>query len=858
MPATNEFPHLHWTYEGPFDASFGGGRKQPPEVEAAKADRRGHSGRIRGQIDSMKRDALAQAEERRVAGLPEVQGKGFLLKVPEGTDVDALAHALGVELVAETESGLMFAASDTLELEKLLDVLSKFEGGIDGGGNAASVLDVFHGKDDERKLSELLVGRVRDLWPFKDETVYTFDLGIQTAASSRTVEWTRLPRKAKDQSEEDRVRQVADLRRNDRIRADDSWMEAADDRFAELQAFILHYGGVVIDGLKHNEPAETRKGIVFPDSVEVRIRMPGKGFRDFIENFRHLFEVSLPPNVRYLPGSPEAEGEEGDLTVLSPDPNAPKVCVIDSGIQEEHRWIEPAIDKASSRCFLPDREPDDVADYVSPRGHGTRVAGAILYPREVPKAGEVQPVAWIQNARVLDENNDLPETLPPERYLTEVVAHFGGEEARTKIFNHSISDSKPCEGKRMCSWAAKIDDLAHQNDLLFIQTTGNVEPAATFEALKDGGTHPAQLLQDHAKIASPGQSLHALTVGCVAHAVFDDGVLRSFAQQADFPSAFTRSGYSPLWSVVKPEIVEYGGDQIHEDPLSRRILTNRATAPELVASTRHGEPAISSDDVGTSFAAPKVAHIAAHLQRLFPEASPQLYRALIVQSAQWPEWAANGADLDEVLRLIGYGVPSLERATTNNPQRVTLITEDAKEIWSKQYHLYQIPIPEEIRSAALEARIRIDVTLAYTACPRRTRSRRTGYLETWLDWRAICRDEPLDHFKTRMEGNGTRSYPELPWCIHQKPQHGEVEVSRDRGSVQKDWAIIEANQLPEDLAIAVRAHVGWNHKEGGGLARYCLAVSFEALDTELPIYATIEAEVRAESRSEAEIEILVP
>ena len=850
MPDKNEFPHLHWTYEGPFNVAFTGGRETPPEVEAARADRKGHSGKIRGQIDLMQRDAVAQMEERRAAGLPEVIGKGFLLRVPEGTDVDALAHALGVELVAETESGLMFAASETVDLETLVEVLSKFESDIRGGGNAASVLDVFHQKDDERKLSELLVGRVHEQWPFKDEIIYTFDLGIQTAASSRTVEWTRLPRRQKDQSDEDRAEQTADLRLGDRVRADEDWMDAADRRFNELQTLLQHYGGEVIDGLKHQQPAETRTGIVFPDSIEVRVKMSGKGFRDLVENFRHLFEVSLPPDVRYLPGSPEAEGKEGDLEILSPEADAPKVCVIDSGIQEEHRWLEPAIDKVSSRCFLPEREPDDVADYVSPRGHGTRVAGAVLYPREVPTNGSIHPVAWIQNARVLDDDNCLPDTLPPERYLVETVAHFGGEAPRTKIFNHSISDSKPCESKRMCSWGAKIDDLVHRHDILFVQVSGNVGTPAIFDSLKDGGAHPAQLLEEHAKIASPGQSLHALTVGSISIAEVLEGPRRSFARYPDFPCAFTRAGYSPLWNVVKPEVVEYGGDRLHETPLSRSMPTSIATAPELIASTLHGEPAISSDDVGTSFAAPKVAHIAAHLQRLFPEASPQLYRALIVQSAQWPEWSANGVDLDEVLRLIGYGVPSLERATTNNAQRVTLITADAKEIWSKQYHLYQIPIPDEIRGAALEARIRIDVTLAYTACPRRTRSRRTGYLETWLDWRAVCHDEPLDDFKSRMEGNRTRSYRELPWCIHQKPQHGAVDVSRDRGSVQKDWAIVEANQLPAEFAIAVRAHVGWNHKEGGGLARYCLAVSFEALDAELPIYTAIEAGVQVEAETE--------
>lgn len=106
-----------------------------------------------------------------------------------------------------------------------------------------------------------------------------------------------------------------------------------------------------------------------------------------------------------------------------------------------------------------------------------------------------------------------------------------------------------------------------------------------------------------------------------------------------------------------------------------------------------------------------------------------------------------------------------------------------------------------------------------------------------------------------MQGADSRSYPGIPWKIHQSGQYGDVEINRNQGSIQKDWAVIESNQLPEDFAIAVRAHVGWNHKEGGGLARYCLAVSFEALDSELPIYSAIETAVRVESRTEAATEI---
>ncbi|GAA5484698.1 S8 family peptidase [Haloferula sargassicola] len=855
MPESIDFPHLHWSYEGPYEASFNGGRGQDQESAAAKADRPGHVGRLRGQLSTLRTAARATDEARRAVGLPELRGKGFILRVPEGTDVDALAHALGIELVAETESGLMFAASDTLDLDRFEEVLARFAIDARGGGGAASVLEVFEDGADDRKLAELLVGSVLQAWPFDDATIYTFDVGVQTSASTREWEWTRRPRRHRDQSVEEHARQVAEVRLADHIRAEEQWMEAADERYRELEAIVRHYNGEVMDGMTHAEARETRHGIVFPDSIEVRIRMSGSGFRDLVENSPHLFEVSLPPDVSFLPGSPELAAVDLEFELLAPSETAPKVCVIDSGIEEGHRWLAPAIDTATSRCFIPEDQDDDVADFVNPRGHGTRVAGAVLYPREIPKSGAYQPVAWIQNARVLDSSCKIPISLPPESYLTQVVAHYHSGEKPTRIFNHSIAAESPCASKRMCSWAAKIDDLAHRHDLLFVQAPGNVEPPAIYGVLHAGGAHPDQLLDDSSKVASPGQSLHALTVGSVAHAVFNDGTRQSFAQHVGHPSAFSRGGHSPLWNVVKPEVVEFGGDRIHEIPLTRIMPTRTETSPELVASTMHGQPAISLDDVGTSFSTPKVAHIAAQIQAIFPTASSQLYRALIVQSARWPEWAEFEPDRDKVLRLIGYGLPSIERATSNTPNRVTLITEQAEEIWSKHYHLYRIRVPESIRGAALEGRIRVDVTLAYTASPRRTRSRRTGYLETWLDWRASGRDEPADRFAERMEGKRKNEFPGFPWKIHQNTQHGEVETSRDKGSVQKDWMVLQANELPEAFCIAVRAHVGWNHKEGGGLARYCLVVSFESLDIDLPVYAAVQAEIRGRIEAETATEV---
>ncbi len=78
---------------------------------------------------------------------------------------------------------------------------------------------------------------------------------------------------------------------------------------------------------------------------------------------------------------------------------------------------------------------------------------------------------------------DWMTTGSPDSYLTNVVDHFAGEGSHLRIFNHSISDVKPCQGKRMCAWAAKIDDLVHRHHLLFVQVSGNFETSEIFDVL---------------------------------------------------------------------------------------------------------------------------------------------------------------------------------------------------------------------------------------------------------------------------------------------------------------------------------------------------------------------------------------
>lgn len=161
-----------------------------------------------------------------------------------------------------------------------------------------------------------------------------------------------------------------------------------------------------------------------------------------------------------------------------------------------------------------------------------------------------------------------------------------------------------------------------------------------------------------------------MTVGSVGYGMYEHDEWRSFASRAGEPSAFSRSGLG-IWGSIKPEVVEFGGDFLRtpgNTPSVSAPSHAKECYPPLVRSTLHGGPAYDRDDVGTSYAAPKVTRIAARLQAVLPEESCLLYRALIVQSARWPDWAKDITPQEQtaLIARIGYGVPGIERASANS------------------------------------------------------------------------------------------------------------------------------------------------------------------------------------------------
>lgn len=246
-----------------------------------------------------------------------------------------------------------------------------------------------------------------------------------------------------------------------------------------------------------------------------------------------------------------------------------------------------------------------------------------------------------------------------------------------------------------------------------------------------------------------------------------------------------------------------------------------------------------------------------------PEGSCLLYRALIVQSAQWPEWTGilSADEQAKVLRRIGYGIPDVERATSNSDYRVTLITSEDQEIAAGECHVFQVPVPPQLRNPADEHAIRIDVTLSYVSKPRRTRRTERGYLATWLEWVSSGNGEPVADFIDRVvvtDSPPPRSPGGFGWTIESRTTWGALRgIRRNIGTVQKDWAYVNSNALPEDFSIAVRGHPGWS-KAPDARARYALTITFQSVGQELVLYEPLEVavdELRAHVEAELEAEI---
>ncbi|SMP16364.1 S8 family peptidase [Chryseobacterium profundimaris] len=818
-----KFPHLQFFQKVSGKPRLNGGPNYNPITEGNKRNRGRHSRNLLNKTTQLKTDWNNELSVRQQNGLAPLDADiiPIFLKVnPKLVNTDFDLKQFGIEIISEEDNGYIIGASldGFFSLE---EKINKFFNDKRGGGQIAEFWEIIDG--NQWKPEHILSDYLKSIWQSVDEnTTYRLEVGVA---------FDKPLSKVPDQYKRGYALKLEKHRQN-LIERDNRFLERQD----EFEDFINYYGNI------------TSEIIDLEDSFCCEVEITGKGLKDLVLNYPFVFEVSEVDEIEGVQAESE-ETESFEIEVIEPEENAPEIGVIDSGIMERNKYISSAIISENSKSYI--RGDVSTADHVKSGGHGTRVAGAILYPYGISTVSSpYQLPCYIRNLRILNQDNKLTDKFPAQ-LMQEIIT----DNQDCRVFNLSVNSCLPARIKHMSSWAATIDKLINEKDILFLISAGNIPISdkkgfGIINYIKEGKNYPDYLNEPFCRIANPAQSSFAITVGSVNHISFNDEDFESIGNKNDI-SPFSRIG-TGIWGMIKPDIVEYGGG-LSISRVGSVVSVKNELSPELVRSTLHGGPAIGTDIVGTSFATPKVSYIVAQLLKLYPEENINLLRGLLVQGARLPEPFFENPSAISIKRF-GYGIPSLERVTKNNDQRITFY--NTGNIRAEEGHIYSLKIPEFLSSPAEEYDVLIEVTVSYTAKVRRTRQKTKSYLSSWLDWTSSKVGELFGGFKDyvlkEIEGKVTtydkevrNAMPSWNWKI-KGDMRGEVDgINRTNSTVQKDWAIIKSHELPEDINFAIRGHKGWD--KSNGEIPYSLIVSIEILNSSLEIYEAIRIENEIEN-----------
>lgn len=722
------------------------GGRPPPVPKPGK----GHGGRIRSETD----DAIAR---QRAIRPPQFVDPSLILKVQmHGLAMEGDWEQLGLTLLNTDDDNNIVLFSSTDELADLRSRLDAYEGPTPAGQKNPSYSGFIN-----------RIGSVSTLEP-RDR------LGVRIKVAGFT--------------------EVADFQDGQEYVLDiELWefgSQAARRRKAEeIIAFVEQQGGEVYDHYSG------------PSITMIRVKASGQAIRP-------VFSV---PEVAFidLPPEPDIEANQivqfalDDVPPVAPlDPDLPLVAVLDTGVND-HPFLVDAI--VARETISKDLGESDVA------GHGTAVAGvAALGDIRAQLAGaSLQRVARIISAKVVTDDSRFFDrrTLPTQMRQTiqNLHANYG-----CRIFIISLGDTKAnFEQGRVGPWAVTLDELARELSILIFVSAGNRSPRGGTSVEQGVTQYPDYLLEVANRVCEPAGGANIVTVGALAHSSGIgpqhefDAHIQPITDQ-DEPAPFTRTGPG-AGGLTKPDFVDYGGTMVF-DAVARRLQTAPHLPTAGLITTNHDFlRQLLTSKSGTSFAAPMLANRAAQLLRRFPDASANLIKALLANSATVPEASTQrlaGFEARDQSRVHGNGLVDTLRAAFSDDHRVVYFAEDNLEM--DHFAVYRVPIPAEFQTGGKRT---IRVSLAYDPPVKRTRAEYTGTRMNFRLIRGCSVDDVFEHFRSRV-GEGTVP-PEM--AVKYDCDLVPKKNARDKNTIQTASISFTADttQYGEEYYLVVRCVGGW-------------------------------------------------
>jgi hypothetical protein len=574
--------------------------------------------------------------------------------------------------------------------------------------------------------------------------------------------------------------------------------------------------------------------------------------------------TDTPGTFVSMPNVEQREWAE-DLTarLRLPQDGCPAVCILDSGVTRMHPLITSSLSAEDAHRYDPNW-PEGDSDHW--RGHGTRMAGLVLYGDLHAPLSTAQPVPLSHKLESVTILNPSGGQHNPKLYgaiTQEAVARAEVQAPNRKriVCMAVTSDVDTLRGKPS-SWSAALDDCAYGNgerQRLFLVSAGNIRDNIRRE------DYPQR--NDTEPIENPAQAWNVLTVGGYTDkAIIADPALNGWNALAPAgnlaPTTRTSVSWDRDWP-VKPDIVLEAGNLATDGQVCSQADDLSLLSTYHRPNEKHFE--IFGD---TSAATGIAANLAGQLVAARPALWPETVRALIVHSAEWTP--AMRQQFDEVprksdrlplLRRYGYGVPSLERALFSALNDMTLIVEsEVQPFWKDVEHegrvktrhmnLHQLPWPRAELLALGEAPVELRLTLSYFIEPNpgeRGWTRRHRYASYGLRFAMKTSTEQLPEFRARI--NRAVQLEDAGMIAAESSEDWYLGQMRDAGSVHSDlWRGTAADLATRD-AIAVFPVSGW-WKEKPALerydrrARYSMIVSIHAPGAAVDIYTPVQTAIQ--------------
>lgn len=535
---------------------------------------------------------------------------------------------------------------------------------------------------------------------------------------------------------------------------------------------------------------------------------------------REAIPLATCDDIMFLrPQSAVDVPEPGDQQQTSPIPTSdppsdlPPIAAILDGIPvQNHRLLE-------GRLEVDDPDDLETISVVAERYHGTAMASLILHGDrnlgEMPinRRIHVRPILYAPG-------NGLREQPKQDRLLVDVIYRSirrmkeGNNQNKPTapdvfLVNVSLGDPRRPFSRPMSPLAKLLDYLSERYGILFLVSAGNVSRRLPLDQFTDWTsfdnatperreTAVLQALSDqkaYRTLLSPAEGLNILTVGSLHHDAVHAprGVLALDPySNRDLPNISSALGLGHR-RVIKPDLHLPGGCE-------HITFQSSGSGVNVVPGGRYGLSAASPDSAGNldrvgltqgTSAATALATRAAH--RLFEtlmdlaggsmhaDLEPQFFgvviKALLVHRSEWGTGARRLTQLygphgrgthvqrlDNVARLLGYGVPNIGEAIECAPNRATLVGHAT--IKAGETIVHRIPLPPSLEMVTEPRTVTVTVAWFSPTNPRHQAYRRAKLevspvhiLEAAVGVRRSS-DQPSDKsvprgtvFHTRYEGD---------------------------------------------------------------------------------------------------------